>query len=182
MASHAAADPDIPDLLTWARTHAGAPAGLAPVHRLDRATSGVLLCADDPELLAAIGAALAAGTVQKEYRALVYGRMRAGGTIRRPLADERRGRPLPASTRFRLLAAYSGASLLAVFPLTGRRHQIRRHLSAVGHPVVGDPRYGRRPGGPGRLWLHALRVQLPDGRCFEAPLPVELTAHLEALA
>lgn len=185
-ASHPTGDPSIPDVITWAIEEAGAPAGLAPVHRLDRDTSGVLLASDDPALRASLGALFAEGAVVKRYRALVHGRCNAKGIVRRALADARRGRPLEAVTRYRRLAIYGRVSLLEARPETGRQHQIRRHLAGIGHPIVGDARYGpRRPppvaGFPGRLWLHAGAIELPDGRAFEAPLPPELEAHLALL-
>ena len=108
------------------------------------------------------------------------------GIIRRPLSYGR-GRTQPAVTRYRCLAVHGRFSYLEVRPETGRKHQIRRHLHGIGHPLVGDTRYRPRrfravPGFPGRIWLHALRLELPDGRHFEAPLPPELSAHLEVLA
>jgi len=186
---HPAGGDDAPDLLTWARTHAGAPAALAPVHRLDKDTSGVVLCAATPRATADLARHFAAGAVHKTYLALVVGQPPASGRIARALADARRGRPLPAATRFEALERLGGFTLLALHPETGRKHQLRRHLEAVGHPIVGDTRYGlaRRPGAsaavpaPARLWLHARRVELPDGRAFEAPLAPELAAHLAAL-
>ena len=148
--------------------HGGAPSDLAPVHRLDRETSGVLLCASDPALRAELGAFFASGRVEKRYRALVHGRTHAKGIVRRALADGRRGRPLPAVTRYRRLEALGRVTLIEARPETGRKHQIRRHLAGVGHFVVGDERYPPRrfsgvPGFPGRLWLHAM-FRPPAGR------------------
>src|SRR5690606_57771 len=121
----------------------------------------------------------ASSTVVKRYRALVHGRTNAKGIVRRPLADARRGRALPAVTRYRRLAIYGRTSLIEARPETGRQHQIRRHLAGVGHPVVGDARYGPArfapvPGFPGRLWLHCASIELPNGARFEAALPEEL--------
>ena len=183
-AAHPQGDEAIPDLLTWAKAELGVE--LAPIHRLDRETSGVMLCASDEGVRAEIGAWLAAGEVQKKYRALVHGRTNKKGIVRRALQDRRRGKPVPAVTRFTRRAIYGRVSLLDVRPETGRQHQIRRHLQGIGHAVVGDERYPPKrfsavPGFPGRLWLHALRVELPDGRVFEAPLPPELEAHLALL-
>lgn len=185
LAAHPTGDPSVPDVIGWAVAH-GAPEGLAPVHRLDRDTSGVLLASHDPVLRASLGALFAEGAVRKRYLALVAGRAHAKGIVRRPLADARRGRPLPAVTRYRRLAIFGRVSLLEVRPETGRRHQIRRHLAGIGLPIVGDARYGPRrfapvAGFPGRLWLHAASLELPDGRVFEAPLPRELADHLALL-
>ncbi len=159
---------------------------LRPVHRLDRPTSGVLLCSPNPRTRAEVGAMFADGSVKKEYRALVHGNADRTGEVDRPLMDGRRGRKLPATTRWRRLRAYLRLTYLSVLPETGRKHQIRRHLRGVGHPLVGDDRYGpsrppRVPGFPYRLWLHAIRLDLPDGRTFECPLPMELQKHLDLL-
>lgn len=176
----------LPDLMAWAVAEADAPEGIAPCHRLDLHTSGVLLASPDPEIRGAIGAMFAASEVTKKYKALVYGRAHKKGIVRRKLADGRRGRPLPAVTRFRLDTWLGPLSLLTVRPETGRKHQIRRHLQSVGHAVVGDDRYPPKrrmkvPSFPGRLWLHANELQLPDGRRFRAPLPPELDEHLQLL-
>lgn len=184
-AAHETGDPSVPDVVTWAIEHAGAPPSLAPIHRLDRETSGVLLCSDDPELRARLGGRFARGEVKKTYRALVHGRTHGKGIVRRPLIDRRRGRPVPALTRWRRLAVYGRVSLLEVRPETGRAHQIRRHLQGIGHPVVGDERYPPKrflavAGFPGRLWLHASSIEI-EGLRYEAPLPPELAAHLALL-
>ena len=175
-----------PDLMSWAVRELGAPPELAPCHRLDLETSGIVLASPDPAIRGDIGAMFAAGDVTKKYRALVFGRAHRKGIIRKPLADGRRGRPLPATTRYRLDGWLGPLSLLTVRPETGRKHQIRRHLQSIGHSVVGDDRYPPRrllrvPAFPGRLWLHAAELLLPDGRRFRAPLPDELDEHLELL-
>lgn len=184
-ATHAAGEPDVPDVVTWVIEKAGAPPEIAPVHRLDRDTSGVLLLAADPTLRARLGSRFEQGEVQKTYRALVHGRTHGKGIIRRPLQDRRRGRPVAALTRWRRIAIYGRVSLLEVRPETGRAHQIRRHLQGIGHAVVGDERYPPRrftpvTGFPGRLWLHATAIEI-EGRRFEVELPPELSAHLALL-
>ncbi|MCO4770368.1 MAG: RluA family pseudouridine synthase [Deltaproteobacteria bacterium] len=176
----------LPDLMTWAKEELEAPDSLAPCHRLDLATSGVLLASPDPEVRGAIGKMFAAGEVTKKYKALVVGRTNRKGTIRRKLQDGRRGRPLDAVTRYRLDSWLGPFSLITARPETGRKHQIRRHLQSIGHAVVGDDRYPPKrfrkvPGFPGRLWLHANELTLPDGQRFRAPLPDELADHLELL-
>lgn len=176
------------DLMTWAREELSADDDLAPIHRLDKATSGLVLCSADPQLRAALGRALAAGEVSKEYQALVYGVTHKKGVIRRPLADARRGRALAAETRYRRLQAFGKrVSYLKLEPRTGRKHQLRRHLQGIGHALVGDQRYPPRrfssvPGFPGRLWLHCVRLRLPDGRVFTSPLPAALGEHLDLLS
>ncbi len=177
-----------PDLMSWAREALAADDALAPINRLDKATSGLVLCSVDPQLRATLGRALAEGKVSKEYQALVFGLTHKKGVIRRPLADARRGKPLAAQTRYRRLQAFGKlASYLKVEPKTGRKHQIRRHLQGLGHALVGDQRYPPRrfstlPGLPGRLWLHCARLRLPDGRVFTAPLPAALCEHLDLLS
>ncbi|PKN54393.1 MAG: hypothetical protein CVU56_26825 [Deltaproteobacteria bacterium HGW-Deltaproteobacteria-14] len=183
---HPAGNPTMPDILAWARDTHGAPAALAPIHRLDRQTSGVVLCSPDPALRATLGIAFARRDVTKTYRALVYRRTPDAGVIDAPLADARRDAPLAARTRYVRLEALPPFSYLEVTPETGRKHQIRRHLHGIGHGIVGDRRYRvtrprPSPDRPARLWLHALRVALPDGRVFEAPLAPELAAHLARL-
>ncbi len=184
---HALPDSDAPDLIGWAQQAVGAPAELAPVHRLDLGTSGLVLCSTDAQQRTEIGGWLARGEVSKRYRALVYGRTRRKGTVRRPLRDARRRRSLEATTRYRLLEWLGKFSYLEVRPETGRKHQIRRHLQGLGHCVIGDTRYRPKPfrtvpAFPGRLWLHAMQISLPDGRRFEAPLPPELQEHLNHLS
>jgi 23S rRNA-/tRNA-specific pseudouridylate synthase len=167
-----------PDLVGWLQEEAGL--AVAPVHRIDRGTSGLVLLSDDPAVRASLGAWFAASEVHKEYLALVHGRPRRKGIVRRALDEEE------AVTRYRTLKWLGRVSLLRVRPETGRKHQIRRHLHGIGHAVVGDDRYHppkvwKVKGAPGRLWLHAHQVALPDGRRWSAPLPAELVAHLEVL-
>lgn len=141
------------------------------VHRLDRGASGVLVLALSPEVAQALSGQFERGEVRKTYLAVVRGHPQEAGEVDSPLArrPEDRGqaggvgtsRPLPALTRFRRLAAVelpyrvdryptSRYALLAVEPATGRRHQIRRHLKHVAHPILGDATYGK--GGHNRLF------------------------------
>lgn len=169
-------------LLTWAARYGYAD--LAPIHRLDAGTSGVVLCAADPKVRAEVSAHFAEGAVQKSYLTLVQGKPNKKGIIRRALRDARRKRNLAAVSRYRTLERHKRTALLRVRPETGRKHQIRRHLAGIGLPVIGDERYGkgaRVPAFPGRLWLHAERIELPDGRAFSAALAWELADHLVAL-
>lgn len=151
--------------------------------RLDRPTSGLVVCVLSRPALEA----LTPWSVTKEYLAIVEGELRGAGVIDVPLAarSERlkgSGRVQEAKTSWRALDANQRASLLVATLHTGRTHQIRRHMKAVQHPVVGDDRYGRgRERGRGRdergdLMLHAWRVT-HDGsvpivpRVLEAPMP-----------
>ncbi len=164
---------DAPDVQSWL-----AGRGLAdfrPVHRLDAPTSGVLLFARG-DRLQALGDAFAARSVHKTYVAVVHGRARRKGIIRRKLADGRRGRPLEAVSRYRTVRWVERRSVVQVRPETGRKHQIRRHLASVGHPLVGDGRYGRRTDTEPMI-LHCLRLQVGD-ETWEAPLPPALAALL----
>ncbi len=175
-----------PDLMAWCVAHLGAPAGLSPCHRLDKPTSGIVLASPNPEVRRTVGEQFAAQSVAKTYEALVYGRVAKDRRIDRPLVDQRRKKSLDAVTKLVVVDRFRRLTRLEVHPETGRKHQIRRHLRAIKHPVVGDRRYGwprpeAVPGFPGRLWLHAARLALADGRTFEAALPAALTAHLEVL-
>lgn len=113
-----------------------------PVHRLDREVEGLVLVAHEPAAAAALSELFRTGKVVKRYRAEVVGDVEAdrgaGGTIDLPVDDK------PARTSFRVLSRDPARSTttLEVTIGTGRHHQIRRHLEAVGHPVLGDPRYG----------------------------------------
>jgi tRNA pseudouridine65 synthase len=169
--------------LHQAQAQLGMP--LWTVHRLDKATSGVLLLARSAAAARALAAAFEAGQVRKRYLALVRGWPPAAGTIDQPLArDPERpsaGQPrVPARTDFTRLACFewpfgdgrhasSRYALVEVQPLTGRRHQIRRHFKHIAHPLVGDSTHGKGAHnravahwlGCGRLWLHALALELP---------------------
>lgn len=186
---HRTNDPTIPDLLSWAKETFPDVSNIeqiAPIHRIDRATSGLVLLSPDPEIRANLGHCFANEGIKKEYRALVYGQTSPTLAINRPLEDRRRGKKLQARTDAETLETFVSCSYLAVFPQTGRKHQIRRHLQAINHAVVGEKRYKPKkflpvPGFPGRLWLHAHRITLPDGETFEAPLSSELEAQLQLL-
>lgn len=183
---HAAMKREQFDVRAWLAKQPGLPKGLEPLHRLDRDTSGVCLWAADPAVRAKVGALFQESKVKKTYMALVFGRVHQKGVIRTPLAPDNGGDPQPAITRYRLAEALGGFSLLRISPETGRKHQIRRHLLEIRHPVVGDTRYPlkakiRVPAYPGRLWLHCTRIELPDGQVFTSPLPELLEKHLEVL-
>ena len=168
------------------------------VHRLDRDTSGLLVVARSEAAHRALRAALQARAITREYLVLVEGRPPARtGTIDAPLGRDRRLRtristdtdtPRSAVTHFELERALPRTTLLRVRLETGRTHQIRAHLQAIGHPVVGDPEYGT----PGRLglerqFLHATRLAFTHPITGEAvdvssPLPEDLRAALERAA
>ena len=183
MAVHQNAE-GIADLVSWLSKQRALPKNLRPGHRLDRPTSGVVLCGAGRSARGQIAQWLDAS--QKTYLALVAGTPETDtGTLEAPLSDARRGRALNATTRFEVRERIRGFTLVELELVTGRKHQLRRHLADAGMPVVGDERYGpkrpkRVPGFPGRLWLHAWRLCLPE-RIIEAPLPQALQEHLAVL-
>jgi 23S rRNA pseudouridine1911/1915/1917 synthase len=139
------------------------------VHRLDRGTSGLLVVAKSDAVHRALKTALSARRIEREYLALVEGRPPARtGTIDAPIGRDRRHRervstdtdaPREATTDFVVERALPRSTLLRVRLRTGRTHQIRVHLEAIGHPVVGDPVYGGREAyGLERQFLHAARL------------------------
>ena len=171
-------------LLDLASAYLGRPAGL--VHRLDRETSGVTVFGKSPLATSRLAAEFREGRAVKQYLAATAPGLPAEGTIRLPLSRDpsRPGRwrasaqanGLAAETRWRRLfdAEVSG---VALFPHTGRTHQLRAHLAALGHPIVGDALY-EGPPGP-RCLLHARRLTVL-GRVLEAPLPADFAALRQA--
>ncbi|HKP59793.1 MAG TPA: pseudouridine synthase, partial [Polyangiales bacterium] len=157
---------------------------LRPVHRLDLGTSGVCLFAKTAAAASRYAAELAAG--QKHYVALVRGRVHDKGIIKKPLAED--GKQREALTRYTRKQLISGHSLVRVRPVQGRTHQVRRHLAAIGHPVLGDERYGDAPSnrhfehlhGLDRTFLHLQRLELGELQ-FEAALPADLESVLRSL-
>ena len=183
--------------------HYGGIAGVARpgiVHRLDRDTSGLLIVARNDAAQASLMAQLKARRVRKTYLALVQGSVAAAvGRIEAPIGrdpkDRKRMAVVPdgraATTGYRVRERFHGWSLLELDLVTGRTHQIRVHLAALGHSVAGDAVYGtgtarRGPDGLERLFLHAWRLELvspTSGRLVraEAPLPAPLESVLEGL-
>lgn len=163
----------------------------APVHRLDRDTSGCLLLARNPKALKRFSAAFEARSVTKVYLGVVQGTFELKhGTIDLALSKissaangwrmiaAKKGKP--ARTHWKVLAEIDGLSLVEFRPETGRTHQIRVHaLEGLGQPLVGDPVYGDGDG-TGRTLLHALRLEVPrDGKppiVAEAPMPDDFRA------
>lgn len=183
------------------------------IHRLDKGTSGILAFGLDPDTAREYSALFAQREVVKTYVALVRGWPEAEGVIERPLAaveDERSGpqdmRPREAQTAYRRIATFelplrvdryptSRYALVELNPHTGRRHQLRRHMSGASHPIVGDSTYGkgvhnrlfRELFGVQRLLLACTRLELPplgERRALriEAPLAPEFGALLAQLA
>lgn len=168
------------------------------VHRLDRDTSGLLVVARDEEAHRRLKSLMQARRITREYLALVEGRPPSRtGTIEAPIGRDRRNRlimstdtddPHDAVTHFEIERALPRTTLLRVRLETGRTHQIRVHLQAIGTPVVGDPSYGS-PGGLGlhRQFLHAARLAFEHPFTGEqvdvrSPLPADLQAALKRAA
>lgn len=199
-------------MVEMARSYLKVPAGAppqefkpSPAHRLDRETSGIILVAKNRKTMVRLTELFTSGEgISKSYLALAKGKMsRDVGTIDLPLSEhEQSGKSKAmrgvnfqeALTRWKVLASMKEASLLQVAIETGRTHQIRRHLEAVGHPVAGDKRYGDFPfnhaartrWGLKRMFLHAWRLSLPHPTTGErlsltAPLPAELAEVLRRL-
>jgi 23S rRNA pseudouridine1911/1915/1917 synthase len=179
------------------------------VHRLDRDTSGLLMVARTDAAQHSLMAQLKARRVKKTYLALVHGEVAAAvGRIEAPIGRDPRQRTRmavaadgrAATTGYRVRERFPGWTLLELDLVTGRTHQIRVHLDAIGHPIAGDPLYGtgtsrrgpdlRGEGAdgaePGRLFLHSWRLELTSPSTgalirAEAPLPGELERVLDAL-
>jgi 23S rRNA pseudouridine1911/1915/1917 synthase len=175
----------------------GSPERPGIVHRLDRETSGVMVAARSPAAFESLSGQFRDRNVHKVYLGLVWGRMPAaegcftwaiGRHVRHgQKISVRTRRPKQAETRYRVLREYRETTLLELRPVTGRTHQIRVHLAAAGHPVVGDGRYGKKGARKfPRLFLHAHRLSFSHPGTgerveFESPLPAELEEILRAL-
>jgi 23S rRNA (uracil1939-C5)-methyltransferase len=164
-----------------------------PLHRIDVGTSGLVLFARSPDRLASWQAAFSAPTTRRIYVAATRGVTASKGAITRELREE--GRLYPARTRYRRLAVAGGHSVLRIIPEQGRTHQIRRHLAAIGHPVLGDDRYGHpatnrffeEKNTLDRAFLHCVRIEIDHPRTqarlvVEAPLPGDLRTVLERVS
>jgi 23S rRNA pseudouridine1911/1915/1917 synthase len=173
------------------------------VHRLDRGTSGLMVVAKSDLAHQELSRQFSDREVDKEYVALVWGLVQPGRRIDAPIGRDpgdrqkmstRARRARNAVTRVTFARHYKGVSLLKVAIATGRTHQIRVHLSAIGHPIVGDATYGgvhRRTGSHLRAvqrlerpFLHSARLTFThpaDGRRieFDSPLPLDLQAVLD---
>lgn len=165
-----------------------------PVHRLDRGTSGVLLFALSSEAARGVQIQFEAREVGKRYLALCRGNDPTLGRVDHPLAREDGREAQPAVTDLKLLGRAERYGLYEARPLTGRRHQIRRHLKHVSHPIIGDTTYGkgehnrifRERFGFHRLALHCSEMSLRHARSgaplvVQAPLSPDLAQLLSAL-
>ena len=165
------------------------------VHRLDKDTSGLIVVAKNDRAMRTLQAQLKERLVHKTYITVVEGVPDPReGLIEAPLGRHPKNRKKQAvvaggreaSTKYKVRETLLGnRSLLEAEPITGRTHQIRVHLAAIGHPIVGDALYGKRSNVVGRHFLHAARLGfvMPSGRRvdFESPLPADLRAALADL-
>jgi 23S rRNA pseudouridine1911/1915/1917 synthase len=183
-------------LLAHAATLAQVPrAGI--VHRLDKDTSGVLAVAKTLTAQTSLVRQLQARSVHREYFAVARGSITRGGTVDAPIGRHRTQRTRmavvaggrAAVTHYAVVAHNTRATLLRCRLETGRTHQIRVHLQSIGHPLVGDPAYGRRTAGVpafARQALHAARLALihpASGKpmSWQSPLPADMRELLAAL-
>ena len=176
-----------------------------PVHRLDRSTSGALVFALSAEIARRVQESFESELVHKHYVALVRGLLPDQVCIEHAIAKEKGKPKLPATTevscleRYQIVDDVTGRgrtySWIGARPLTGRPHQIRRHLKHISHPIIGDVRYGkaehnrlfRRRFALERMALHAQCIELPhpvNGERLKvtAPIPNDLRHSLAALA
>jgi RluA family pseudouridine synthase len=166
------------------RLASGFPERLYVVHRLDKAASGVILFARNPAAHRHLNKQFDQRSIRKTYLALTHGAIEAAsGLIDSPLrqfgsgrmgVDAQRGKP--STTEFQIKERIGSYTLVQAYPLTGRRHQIRVHFYSIGHPIVGDLRYGdktRQRAFP-RLMLHAQEItfRLPAGEEVTISAPV----------
>lgn len=154
------------------------------VHRLDRATSGVMICAKTPDAAAWLQKQFGQRKVNKIYTAVVNGSLNPPQAIidmpiernpKKPQTFRAGVNGKPATTAYKVLSASDKLSLIELKPTTGRTHQLRVHLKQLGHPILGDTLYGGTPSE--RLYLHAtsLEITLPNRqrKTFEVKTPKE---------
>jgi 23S rRNA pseudouridine1911/1915/1917 synthase len=176
----------------------GSPLRPGIVHRLDKETSGLMVVARTQTAYNSLRQQFEDRTVEKTYLGLARGRFKEKeGIIALPVGrhpSERQkmsvksNKPRVALTRYEVIQEFQHSTFLALKPLTGRTHQIRVHLAAIGHPLVGDSRYGqpeeKRLKSESRLFLHAFRLSfrhpvIDERLAFESPLPPALQSRLE---
>lgn len=181
----------VSSLMDRVRLIAGAERA-TPVYRLDVGTSGLVLFARRPEDIEAWSKATSSSTCRRVYLAAVRGVPPMKGAVTRELREG--GVRYPARTRYRRLATFGGHGMVRAVPEVGRTHQVRRHLAAIGHPVLGDDRYGHGPSNRyfeerhalDRTFLHCVRLEFThpttEARVvLESPLPGDLRTVLERL-
>jgi 23S rRNA pseudouridine1911/1915/1917 synthase len=163
------------------------------VHRLDRATSGVMICAKTSEALSFLQKQFSQRKVKKKYIAIVSGHLVNEHAVidmpiernpKKPQTFRVGANGKQAKTEYQVLETNDKLSLLELSPTTGRTHQLRVHLNHLGHPILGDTLYGGKPAE--RLFLHAreLEITLPNRErtVFSAPLPVQFKKTMKQYA
>lgn len=180
-----------PTVETWLRSRTkltGYRAGI--VHRLDRATSGVMICAKTPEALSWLQKQFSQRKTKKTYVAIVSGKLKTPEAIidmpiernpKAPATFRVGANGKSAVTKYQLLESNDNYSLLELTPTTGRTHQLRVHLNHLGYPIVGDTLYGGEPAD--RLYLHALKLEITlpgrERKTFTAPLPKDFKQFMK---
>lgn len=166
------------------------------VHRLDRYTSGILLVARTDEAHQALALQFATRTVNKIYLGLVEGKLEGSGRIEKPITRDLHNRARMTArlqtgraslTDWLSVESYPAHTFLRIRIGTGRTHQIRAHMAAIGHPVAGDWLYGAKKTEHGRFFLHAAELTFHSPAtgadvCVSCPLPVELDLWKSGLA
>lgn len=177
---------------TWLRTRLkgmdGERGGI--VHRLDRATSGVMICAKTPDALSALQKQFSQRKTKKTYVAIVKGRLKNAEAIidmpiernpKKPQTFRVGSGGKSATTAYKVLKTTKHYSLVELKPFSGRTHQLRVHLEELGHPIVGDILYGGVEAD--RLFLHAreLEITIPsrERKIFETPVPASFQEFLD---
>lgn len=164
----------------------------ATVNRLDRNTSGIVLIGKDGDTLRSLAQEIRERQLEKSYLAVVWGLVKQDGEIEtQHLKTASEHGPVhailvaapgsrTALTKYEVLGSAAGFSLLKIELITGRMHQIRAHMQSIGHPLLGDIKYGGKPAFDiTHQLLHAWTIVLPDGRTFRAPLPEEFHKVLQ---
>lgn len=160
------------------------------VHRLDRATSGVIICAKTPDALSKLQKQFSKRLAKKKYIAVVSGHLAQDHAVIEMPIERNPKKPQTfrvgpngklASTEYKVLKTSEHYSLLELMPKTGRTHQLRVHLNQIGHPILGDTLYGGKPAE--RMYLHAesLEITVPSSErlTFTAPLPTDFKKALK---
>jgi 23S rRNA pseudouridine1911/1915/1917 synthase len=171
---------------TWLRSRMKAMSGerAGIVHRLDRATSGVMICAKTPEALSWLQKQFSQRKTKKSYAAVVTGVMNEPEAIidmpiernpKKPQTFRVGNNGKPAVTAYKVVKTDGKNSLLELKPTTGRTHQLRVHMAQLKHPIIGDTFYGGKPADRLFLHAHALEITLPnrERKTFEVPVPPE---------
>lgn len=169
----------------WESTTDGAGNARAGiVHRLDRATSGVMICAKTPEALSKLQKQFSQRKAKKQYAAVVQGHLAQEHAVidmpiernpKKPQTFRVGANGKVALTEYKVNQQSHHFSLLELMPQTGRTHQLRVHLTQLGHPILGDALYGGKPADRMFLHAHSLEITVPSSErmTFTAPVPKE---------